>query len=65
MVTYIVSFRKKIELKTLGLIEENNHPMERLKGEFTYVLLFCVLGVGGQDFRTDIENAVIRPVFHR
>ena len=42
--------------------------MERFKGEFTYVLRFCVLGVslrggaGGQDFRTDFEITVIRPV---
>ena len=31
--------------KKLGEIEGKNQPMECFKGEFTYTLLFCILGV--------------------
>ena len=53
-----------------NLVEMNEkNSRERFKGKITYMLLFCILGVSfrgaTQNFRTDSESSVIRPVFHR
>ena len=59
--------------RKLGRIDGKNQPTERSKGGFTYTLLFGIFGVSFRDegrgapqnFKTDFENPIIRPVFHR
>ena len=43
----LVFFHKVNKRRKLGQIELKNQPIERIKGRFTYTLLFCVLWVGG------------------